>query len=151
MNHPVKFRLYLLAKIPSAFFSGLRVVNMTEQACVVTVPYKWFSQNPFKCTYFACLAMAGEMSTGSLGMAYTFKRKPQVSMLVLKVEANYFKKANSLTYFTCSDGTGFEETVARAIATGEPQSFTAKSTGTNKAGDVVAELFVTWSFKAKKQ
>jgi hypothetical protein len=61
--HPFKFRLYLLSKLPSAFFSGVRVCYIDEEKCVVTVPYKWFSQNPFKSTYFACLGMAAEMST----------------------------------------------------------------------------------------
>ena len=63
INNPFKFRLFLLAKLPSAFFSGVRVLVADEKKCVVTVPYKWFSKNPFKSTYFACLSMAAEMST----------------------------------------------------------------------------------------
>jgi hypothetical protein len=42
---------------------------------------------------FACLAMAAEMSTGVLAMAHVYKRKPAISMLVVKMEAEYFKKA----------------------------------------------------------
>ena len=58
LKNPVLFRLYLFYKLPAAFFSGVRVREIDEQHCVVTVPYKWFSQNPFRSTYFACLAMA---------------------------------------------------------------------------------------------
>src|SRR5215813_13773421 len=93
VKHPVKFRLYLLSKLPSAFFAGVRPKEIDEKKCTVTVPYKWFSQNPFRSTYFACLSMAAEMSTGSLSMMHVYKRKPPVSMLVLKVESEYFKKA----------------------------------------------------------
>ena len=93
MKHPVKFRLFLLAKLPAAYFSGVRVIDIDETKCVVSVPYKWFSQNPFRSTYFACLAMAAEMTTGSLGMMHVRKRFPAVSMLVVKLEAAYFKKA----------------------------------------------------------
>ena len=64
IKHPFKFKLYMLSKLPSAFFSGVRVVHADEYACAVKVPYKWFSQNPFRSTYFACLSMAAEMSTG---------------------------------------------------------------------------------------
>ena len=149
MKHPLKFRLFLLAKLPSAFFAGVRVKDMNEKQCAVTVPYKWFSQNPFRSTYFACLAMAGEMSTGALGMAYVYKRKPAVSMLVIIVQAEYFKKATGRTTFLCEDGEMFEKAIEEAINTGEPRAVKAKSTGRNEAGEVVAEMVVTWSFKAR--
>src|SRR5213595_52670 len=89
VRHPVKFRMFLFSKLPSAFFSGVRVKSIDDNKTVVTVPYKWFSQNPFKSTYFACLAMAAEMSTGSLAMAHVYQRSPAVSMLVVKFEAGY--------------------------------------------------------------
>jgi hypothetical protein len=149
MNHPLKFRLYLLSKIPSAYFSGVRIKKMNEVQCEVTVPYKWFSQNPFRSTYFACLAMAGEMSTGTLAMVHVYKRKPAVSMLVTKMEANYIRKATGPVTFTCSDGNAFRDVIESTIATGEPVMFTATSTGRNTKGEPVAEFFITWSFKRK--
>lgn len=92
MRHPVKFRVFLFAKLPSAYFAGVRLRHITEENCKVSVPFKWFSQNPFRSTYFACLSMAAEMSTGALGMAHVYKLSPAVSMLVVKTEAEYFKR-----------------------------------------------------------
>jgi Domain of unknown function (DUF4442) len=149
MKHPVKFRMFLFFKLPSAFFSGVRLRDIDEKKCVVTVPYKWFSQNPFKSTYFACLAMAAEMSTGTLGLMQLHKRKPAVSMLVVKLEANYYKKATGRTTFICADGEKFQRAVDESIDTREARTVIAKSTGTNDKGELVAEFFVTWSFKAK--
>jgi Domain of unknown function (DUF4442) len=149
VSHPIKFRLFLLTKLPAAFFSRVRVRAISEQSCTVTVPYRWFTQNPFRSTYFACLAMAAEMSTGVLAMAHIYKRKPPVSMLVLKVEGNFLKKAADLTTFTCNDGSLIQQMIEESIATGEGRTVTAKSTGVNKAGETVAEFLVTWSFKAK--
>jgi hypothetical protein len=149
MKHPVKFRLFLLFKLPAAFFSGVRIVDIDETQSIVSVPYKWFSQNPFKSTYFACLAMAAEMSTGSLGMMYVRKRNPAVSMLVVKLEAVYFKKATGLTIFTCSKGKELNETIEKAIATGEGQSFATLSEGVNEKGEKIADFYITWSFKAR--
>src|SRR5215471_532017 len=91
MKHPVKFRMFLLSNLPAAYFSGLRVSSINEQSTAITVPYKWFTKNPFRSTYFACLSMAAEMSTGALAMMQVYKRKPPVSMLVTRMEANYFK------------------------------------------------------------
>src|SRR6266436_2811669 len=104
MKHPVKFRFFLLLRLPSAFIAGVRIKYIDENKCAVTIPYKWFSQNPFRSTYFACLAMAGEMSTGLLGMLHTQKNTPPISMLVTGLEANYVKKATGITTFTCEDG-----------------------------------------------
>ena len=150
LRNPVAFRLYLFWKLPAAFFSGVRIREIDGQHCVVTVPYKWFSQNPFRSTYFACLAMAAEMSTGSLAMAHVYKRQPAVSMLVVKFEANYFKKATGRTRFECKDGAMLLNAIEKAIASGESQVCVATSTGTNKQGEKVAECLITWSFKAKQ-
>jgi Domain of unknown function (DUF4442) len=150
MRNPMKFRAYLLARLPSAFFSGLRIPEVDGAHCMVSVPYRWFTQNPFRSTYFACLSMAAEMSTGLLAMAHVYKSRPPVSMLVIKLEANYFKKAVGLTRFLCADGVPIRETLEKAVTTGEAQTIRVSSSGTNAAGEVVAEFFITWSFKVKR-
>jgi len=151
VKHPLKFRLFLFSKLPAAYFSGVRVRSISENSCTVTVPFKWLTQNPFRSTYFASLSMAAEMSTGTLALAQIYKRNPPVSMLVVKVESHYFKKAADRATFTCEDGLLIRQAVEDSIATGEGKTVTAKSVGRNKAGEIVAEFFVTWSFKAKQK
>ena len=72
IGNPLKYRLFLLRHLPAAYFSGLRIEKMDEQHCVVSVPYKWFTRNPFRSTYFACLSMAAEMSTGVLALGLNY-------------------------------------------------------------------------------
>jgi Domain of unknown function (DUF4442) len=148
IGSPLRFRLYLLMKLPSAFFAGLRIPQIDEAGSTVTIPYKWFTKNPFRSTYFACLGMAAEMSTGVLAMAHIYQ-KP-VSMLVIGMEATFSKKATGITRFHCPDGYAIGETIDKAIATGEGQTIKVRSTGFNAAGESVAEFFFTWSFKVKK-
>src|SRR5215208_4110255 len=150
MKHPVKFRMFLLSMLPNAFFEGVRVKEISENHCTTVVPYKWFTRNPFRSTYFACLSMAAEMSTGALCLAHLYKRDPAVSMLVVKTEGEYFKKAVDKTVFVCEDGLQIKKTIEEAIESGEGKTIRAKTIGKNKAGEVVAEFFITWSFKAKK-
>ena len=132
VKHPVKFRMFLFAKLPAAFFSGVRIKEIDEGRSVVSVPYKWLTQNPFRSTYFASLAMAAEMSTGVLGMMHVYKRKPLVSMLITNMEASYFKKATGKTFFVCEAGKQIYDTIEDSILSNEPKSITVKSTGTNK-------------------
>ncbi len=151
IKHPLKFRMFLLSKLPSAYFTGVRVKEVDEKKCITTVPYQWFSKNPFRSTYFASLAMAAEMSTGVLALAHIYKRKPSVSMLLVKLEAEYFKKATDRTTFVCEDGELIQRSIEESIATGEARTVRARSKGTNKAGELVAEFFITWSFKARQR
>jgi hypothetical protein len=151
IRSPFKTRLFLLTNLPSAFFAGLRIPEADENHCAVTVPYRWFTKNPFRSTYFACLSMAAEMSTGVLAMANLYKRDPPVSMLVVHAEAAYFKKATGNTRFLCSDGPAIKAAVEKAITTGEATTIKVRSSGTNEAGDPVAEFFITWSFKVKSR
>lgn len=150
-NSPVKFRLFLLYKLPAAFFSGIRVREINEEKCITSVPYKWLTQNPFRSTYFASLAMAAEMSTGAIALSNVYKRKPSVSMLVTKMEASYFKKATDTVFFICKQGKEIELIINEVVETGEVKSIVAKSTGKNKSGEIVAEFLFTWSFKAKSK
>lgn len=149
IRNPAKFKIFLLQKLPAAFFSGLKLITADNQHCAVCVPYKWFTQNPFRSTYFACLSMAAEMSTGVLAMAHIYKIKPGVSMLVVGNESRFLKKATGKTIFTCSDGEAIKAAVEKSIATGEGQTIIAKSIGYNKKEEIVAEFLFTWSFKPK--
>jgi hypothetical protein len=149
VTHPVKLKLYLLKNLPAAYFSGLKVVKANGQECQVSVPYKWFTKNPFHSTYFACLSMAAELSTGILAMANIYGRKPSVSMLVTGMESRFYKKVNATGYFLCQDGEKIASAIEAAIATGTGQEVKVSTRGTNGNGEVVAEFWFTWSFKAR--
>jgi hypothetical protein len=70
-------------------------------------------------------------------------------MLVVKTEGEYFKKAIDKTTFVCEAGREIEKMINEATATGESRTVRARSIGKNKAGELVAEFYITWSFKAK--
>lgn len=141
--------MYLLYKLPAAFFSGVKVRMITEEKCSTSVPYKWLTQNPFRSTYFASLAMAAEMSTGALALSNVYKRTPHISMLLTKMEATYFKKATGTIFFVCDQGKEITTVIDEAVETGEAKNIIVKSAGKNNAGDLVAEFLFTWSFKTK--
>ena len=147
-KHPVKSRMFLFSKLPSAYFAGVRVKHLDEEKCQTTVPFKWFSQNPFRSTYFACLSMAAEMSTGALAMIH-LADKPPVSMLVLKVNGDYQKKAVGITTFTCEQGDVIKNAIDETIATGEARVVNLRSIGKNDKGETIAEFEISWSFKRR--
>ena len=149
LKNPFKFRMFLLNRLPAAFFTRLKIVEVDENKCTVSIPYKWFNRNPFRSVYFASLSMAAEMSTGVFAMMYSYKRNPGLSMLVTRMEANYFKKAVSTTFFTCTDGKQVHDIVDEAILSGEAKTIQVRSTGINNNGEKIADFYFTWSFKSR--
>ncbi len=146
---PSKLNMYLFAKLPSAYWSGVRVSSIDENKCIVRVKHKWFNQNPFKSMYFAVQAMAAELSTGALVMLQIQKSKQKISMLVANNNGSYTKKATGLITFTCIDGKKVREAINQAVETGEGQKFWIQSIGKDEVGDQVSEMNFEWTIKVK--
>jgi len=143
------FRQFLLMKLPSAFFAGLKIEIFNEQNATVSVHQKWFNTNPFHSIYFAILTMAGEMSTGVLCLGNIYKRHPAISMLVIEQRGKFHKKATGKILFTCVDGIKIMNAVEEAVSTGNAVTVECYSKGINANQEIVAEFWVTWSFKCR--
>lgn len=146
---PLKLNVFLFFKLPSAFWSGVRVKSISKEQCIVTVKHRWFNQNPFKSMYFAVQAMAAELTTGALVMMQIKKSGTNISMLVANNNSNFSKKATGRITFTCNDGHLIEEAIKQTIATGEGQTIWMKSVGVNEKREQVSEMNFEWSIKLK--
>jgi phage terminase large subunit-like protein len=151
LKSPIWFRLFMLTSLPAALFSGIRVQRVDEQSSEISVRYSWFSKNPFKSIYFACLAMAAEMASGVLALVHTVDKQPSVSMLVFNMQAAFHKKAVGKIVFKCEDGDKIKSAIEQAIATGEGVTCAALSRGFDEEQNCVAEFTITWTFKQKKK
>nr|WP_317632723.1 DUF4442 domain-containing protein [uncultured Flavobacterium sp.] len=141
---------FLFFKLPSAWWSGVRLDSITTSKAEVTVTHKWFNQNPFKSMYFAVQAMAAELSTGALVMYQIDKSGKKVSMLVAENNATFLKKATGKIRFVCEDGFIVEEGIAKAVYSGAGETFWVKSIGYDQKGDIVSEFNFKWTVKVKK-
>ena len=144
-----KINAFLFFKLPSAYWSGVRVNDINETRCKVSVKHKWINQNPFNSMYFAVQAMAAELTTGALVMAEIQKSNRKISMLVGSNRAVFSKKATGRITFICEDGHRVAQAIAQTIATGEGVSITSKSVGTDESGNQVSEMEFDWSIKLK--
>jgi len=149
ITNPVSYRLFLLARLPLVYFTGIKIKTLDEDGCTTVAKYSWLNQNPFRSMYFAVMNMAAELSTGVLCMGNIYEQKPAVSMLVVRTEAEYYKKATGKISFTCNDGSLIAATIGQAKETGEPYTIKCTSTAINEAGETVAMFWITWSIRAK--
>lgn len=149
VNSPFLYRLFLIAKLPIAWISGLKVVEVTGEKVLVSIKHKYLNQNPFKSMYFACQAMAAEMSTGLLAMGYIDSQSAKISMLVLDLNCSFTKKAVGKIQFVCEDGILVKEAIQKAVDTNEGVVCVMSSKGYDEQGDCVSSFNITWSFKRK--
>lgn len=141
---------FVLFKIPSAFFSGVRVTEIKDSSVLVQVKHKWRNQNPFNSMYWAVQGMASELTTGILVMKHIAESKRKISMLVTHQEADFFKKATGKITFSCKDGIEIKNAVQKTIETGEGQTVKLISEGFNEEGIKVSSFLYIWSIRLKK-
>ncbi len=146
---PSKLNTFMFFKLPSAFWSGVRVKSITKEECVVTVKHRWFNQNPFKSMYFAVQAMAAEFTTGALVMYQIKESGANISMLVANNKGAFTKKATGRIAFTCRQGNDIKETIQKAIETKEGQTIWVTSIGVNEKGEQVSEMLFEWTIKVR--
>ena len=144
-----KLNLFLVYNLPSAFLCGVRVKRINDEQCHVGVRHKWINKNPFKSMFWAVQGMAAELATGALIIMKIKQSNKKVSMLVVKNEAQFFKKAKGRITFQCTQGKAIDSILQNAIKTGEGYSFTLIAEGRDEANDVVSTFNFMWSIKCK--
>jgi hypothetical protein len=147
---PSKLNAYIFFKLPSAYWSGVRIKSISEDKCETTVKHRWFNQNPFNSMYFAVQAMAAEFTTGALVMLQVKKSGKDISMLVANNKSSFTKKATGRITFTCSQGNLIKDTIQKAIDTKEGQTVWLTSVGVNEENVQVSEMQFEWAIKVRE-
>lgn len=146
-----KFRFYLLSKIPLAFIAGVRLENLSESQCSLSLRHSWWNQNPFRSIYFGALAMCAEISTGLLLLSRIQRSGESISMLVTSMKADFVKKAKGKIIFTCALGKDFESAFSSVLTGEEGEVFILESSGLDEEGEIVATFYFEWSIKKRSQ
>ena len=149
MISPNKLNTFLFFKLPSAYWCGVRVKEISSNHCKVSVKHRWINQNPFQSMYFAVQAMAAELSTGALVMTKIQASGKSISMLVANNKGTFTKKATGRINFLCEDGNKIDAAIAQTIATGEGQTIWMQSKATNEKGETVSIMDFEWTIKMK--
>ena len=149
MLEKLKFRLFMLYKLPIAFIAGLRLVMINDERAELRVKHSWINQNPFKSMYFAVQAMAAEISTGLMVFRKIDQSGKSISMLVTNQEAVFTKKATGWNFFSCADGNAISEAIDKAVKTKEGQTVWVTSRAHNSKGEMVSEFKFQWSIKER--
>ena len=147
---PARFNMFMFFKLPSAWWSGVRLHSLNESECIVKVKHSWINQNPFKSMFWAVQGMAAEMTTGAFLTREINLSGENISMLVSNNTAKFTKKATGKIRFVCNKGLEVKKLIQKAVDTGDSQTLWIDSTGYNEDNLVVSHFSFEWSVKTRK-
>ncbi|MDN3687351.1 PaaI family thioesterase [Cyclobacterium jeungdonense] len=145
---PPSFVWYMMRKLPSVIFWGIRISRLDLAQCHTRLPFNWRSTNPFRSIYFSAMAGAAELASGALCMLH-ITGKGSYSMLVTNFEATFHKKANQTVTMSCLDGKKIQETIAGLRYPGDTATVTVAVSSQLPNGESPASFAITWSFKRR--
>ena len=147
----LKYNLFLLKKLPSAYFCGARIKFIDSNQCEIKIALNWFNKNPYKSMFWAAQGMAAELTTALMITDKIKKSGYDVSMLLISNNANYYKKATGLIVFNCNEGDEIDEMMNKLISTNTPQTITLSSIGINQNNVTVSKFVFEWSLKIREK
>ena len=145
-------RSFGLIKVPLIFYCRPSVIKLTEETTVIKIPYKRRNKNHLKSIYFGTLAVGADVAGGVLAMSLIRKSGRNISLVFKDFKADFLKRPEGDTYFTCDDGQAVKKLIDETIRTGERVNMPLKITATvpKISGDEpVAEFILTLSLKDK--
>jgi hypothetical protein len=131
-----------------------RVMQQSENGCVIMMPYNRRTKNHLPSMYFGALCAGAELAPGLLALEAINHSKAKVSFIFKDFQAEFLKRCEADAYFTCEQGGMITKAVQAAITTGERQNVTLNVVGTTPTvtgNEAVARFQLTISIKSASQ
>ena len=146
-------RLWSLQNVFFLWLASPKIVELTDERCVVRVPLNWRTRRrDIHAMYLGTLCMGADVAAGLIAFKLVRERKLRVNFLFKDMKAEFLKRAEGAVYFTNNEGRMIQDLLQRALETGERQEATVPVIATvpSKLGDEpVARFALTLSLKRK--
>ncbi|MFZ8933781.1 MAG: DUF4442 domain-containing protein [Bacteriovoracaceae bacterium] len=145
--------LFGILKIPMIFFVRPKVLELSDSRCRLLVPFSWRNKNHLGVLYIGAMTVAADVTGGLAAMKEIINSKRNVHLLFKDMKADYYKRAEGDTVFTCNQAAQIKDFVQDVIKSGERKNFPLEIVATvpSKLGDEpVAKFILTLSLKLKE-
>ena len=146
-------RLWALQNVFFLWLASPKIVELTDERCVVSVPLNWRTRRrDIRAMYLGTLCMGADVAAGLIAFKLVNERKLRANFVFKDMKAEFLKRAEGDVHFTNTQGPMIQEMLRRAMETGERQEATVPVIATvpSKLGDEpVARFELTLSLKKK--
>ena len=139
-------------KIPLIFFCRPKVEEISDEKCVIKIPFRKRVKNHVNSMYIGALTIGADLASGFLAMRHVEKSGKKIVLIFKANHADYLKLVKGDAYFTCSDGDKVRAAVELAAESGERQNIPVKITVTvpdDLGNEPAAEYTLILSIKDK--
>jgi len=112
-------RLFAWTRIPLIAVLRPTLVAADSEQCVVRIPLSWLNKNHLGSLYFGALCIGADLAGGLIVMNLIRARRSPVAFLFKDFHADFHKRAEGATVFSCHDGNKLQALLDRAEASGE--------------------------------
>ena len=136
-------RMFAWSKIPLIALLRPTLVAVDAERCVIRVPLTWLTKNHLRSMYFGALCIGADLAGGLIAMNLIRARRSGVAFLFKDFQAEFLKRAEGTTVFTCADGRKMRELLDRAEQSGEREEDIVEVVATvpAKLGDEPVAVF----------
>jgi len=117
----LRMRLFGLWKIPLIFYVKPSVVAIDREKIVVKVPFRRRNKNHLGSMYFGTMCVGADCSGGLLAMRLIDANPARIALIFKDLKADFLKRAEGDTFFTCTQGREISELVDAASGSDERQ------------------------------
>lgn len=111
-----------LFKIPMIRFARPRVVEINDDRCVISIPFRRRTKNHLGGIYIAAYTIGADLAAGFLAFYLIKKHHLKASIAFKSMSATYHKRAEEAVYFTCDAGKQIVAMIEASKASGERQN-----------------------------
>lgn len=144
-------RSFAWTKVPLIYWTGAKIIEISDQSCVVRMPFRRRNRNHLNSLYFGVLMVGADISGGLLAFKMANASGRKVSFAFKDVHGQFLKRAEGDTIFRCDDGEAIARALEQTFGTGDrvnqPVTVTA-TTPTKFGNEPVATFQLTLSVKA---
>lgn len=148
----VYLRYFGFTKIPLILFIRPSVSFINDEKVVIRIPFRRRTKNHLGSMYFGAMSIGADLAGGMLAYTKIRHQDQQIKLIFKNFNAEFLKRAEGPTFFSCNNGKLIEELVCKADKSGERVEDTVHVTATvpSKFGDeAVAQFQLTLSLKKK--
>jgi len=148
----LRMRMFGLWKIPLIFYVRPSVVAINQEKIIVKIPFRRRNKNHLGSMYFGTMCVGADCSGGLLAMKLIDESPSGISLIFKDLTADFLKRAEGDTYFTCTQGKEIGALVEATSRSDERQEMvmTIVATVPEKFGEEpVATFDMTLSLKKR--
>jgi len=145
-------RLFAITRIPLIAIVRPTLLQADRESCVLRLPLSWLAKNHLGSLYFGALCIGADLAGGLIVMNLIRARASRVAFLFKDFHADFHKRAEGATVFSCHDGEKLLALLDRAETSGEREEDVVAVVATvpDKLGDEpVATFRLTISMKKR--